>query len=92
MSDSAITATSATPADALAPGQDSKAGACCPRCNAAFHCGARDTAPCACSGLQLSPELRAALQQHYRSCLCLRCLLELRQSQAACRPGIEQAG
>jgi len=46
----------------------------CPRCGGAFHCGASDPAPCACTGLQLSAETLAGLRQRYKGCLCLACL------------------
>jgi hypothetical protein len=49
----------------------------CPRCGAAFHCGVADTAPCACTTVQLDAGTLAALRERYERCLCLRCLLEL---------------
>jgi Cysteine-rich CWC len=49
----------------------------CPRCGGAFHCGAADPAPCACSTLALTPALQAALRQRYEGCLCLACLQAL---------------
>ena len=55
------------------------ADARCPRCGGAFHCGAQDAAPCACSTLTLAPELQAALRQRYEGCLCLACLQALAQ-------------
>ena len=51
--------------------------AACARCGDAFHCGAGDAAPCACTGLQLTADLLAALRQRYSGCLCLACLREL---------------
>ncbi len=49
----------------------------CPRCGGAFHCGARDAAPCACTTLRLDAALLAALRGRWRGCLCLRCLAAL---------------
>jgi hypothetical protein len=51
---------------------DSNAG--CARCGGAFHCGANDPTPCACTGLKLSAQLLADLRQRYSGCLCLGCL------------------
>jgi hypothetical protein len=53
---------------------DPAASSTCPRCGGGFHCGANDTAPCACSTLQLSPATLAALRERYSLCLCLSCL------------------
>lgn len=49
----------------------------CPRCGGAFHCGANDAAPCACTTLQLDDATLADLRQRYSGCLCLGCLREL---------------
>jgi hypothetical protein len=46
----------------------------CPRCGGAFHCGAHDAAPCACTTVKLDAATLAALRQHYQGCLCLDCL------------------
>jgi hypothetical protein len=54
----------------------------CARCGGAFHCGANDPAPCACTGLKLNPALLAALRERYTGCLCLRCLGELAEAAA----------
>jgi hypothetical protein len=54
--------------------------AACARCGGAFHCGARDPAPCACAGLQLPKDLLATLRQRYTGCLCLNCLRELAEA------------
>lgn len=51
----------------------------CPRCGGAFHCGAQDPTPCACSALKLTPELQAALRERYAGCLCVACLQALAQ-------------
>ncbi|MFN4116959.1 MAG: cysteine-rich CWC family protein [Inhella sp.] len=49
----------------------------CPRCGAAFHCGAQQ-ARCDCFELRLSDGLRVELAQQYPGrCLCLDCLRSL---------------
>ena len=55
----------------------------CPRCGGAFHCGARDPAPCPCTGLQLSGKTLAALRQQFDGCLCLACLADIALSASA---------
>lgn len=54
-------------------GQNSR----CPRCGAAFHCGADDPSPCACVDLRLDAALLADLRLRYSGCLCLACLRAL---------------
>jgi len=49
----------------------------CPRCGGAFHCGANDPGPCACTTLKLDAATLAALNRSYAGCLCLRCLGEI---------------
>ena len=49
----------------------------CPRCGGAFHCGARDPGPCACTSLQLTPALLLAMRARWAHCLCLACLQAL---------------
>lgn len=51
--------------------------ATCPRCGGGFHCGVDDAVPCACTRIALTPVQRAALNERYRGCLCLRCLAEI---------------
>jgi hypothetical protein len=63
------------------------ANAACPRCGAAFHCGAADAAPCACTALALDAALLAALRARYVGCLCLRCLQALAATRNAAAPG-----
>ena len=60
----------------------------CPRCGGAFHCGASDAAPCACTALTLSAALQADLRQRYSGCLCLRCLAELAQADSVRAAGV----
>ena len=68
-------------------------GACvtCPRCGGAFHCGARDPAPCACTGLQLSGETLAALRQQFDGCLCMACLTNIANIALSASPGAASA-
>jgi hypothetical protein len=54
--------------------------AACARCGGAFHCGANDPAPCACTGLRLNADLLATLRQRYTGCLCLDCLHDLAEA------------
>ena len=49
----------------------------CPRCGAAFHCGAADAEPCACTAVQLDAATLTTLREQYDRCLCMRCLVEL---------------
>ncbi|MBC7735611.1 MAG: cysteine-rich CWC family protein [Bacteriovorax sp.] len=49
----------------------------CPRCGGPFHCGARDAAPCPCSGITLAAATQAWLRERHASCLCLACLQPL---------------
>lgn len=49
----------------------------CPRCGGAFHCGAADLAPCACTTIDLDAPVLAELRTRYTGCLCLACLREL---------------
>lgn len=49
----------------------------CPRCGAAFACGAQGPQACACASVALSTELRRQLAQRFHGCLCRPCLLEL---------------
>ena len=64
-------------------GPDPAAEDRCPRCGGAFHCGASDPGPCACTGLVLSASLLEQLRRQYAGCLCLSCLHELSAAAAA---------
>ena len=55
----------------------------CPRCGAAFHCGAADARPCPCTTLTLDAALLARLRERFDRCLCMTCLTRL---QAGERP------
>jgi hypothetical protein len=63
----------------------------CPRCGGAFHCGMRDSQPCACTGVRLETALLGVLRARYSGCLCLRCLKSLADGAAldAAYPGLE---
>lgn len=55
----------------------------CPRCGGGFECGA-DAGHCDCFGIRLTERLREQLAQRYPDrCLCLRCLRELVEADAA---------
>ena len=53
----------------------------CPRCGGGFHCGVQDSAPCACTGLQLNAAQLQALRARYSHCLCLACLAAVAAGQ-----------
>ncbi len=55
------------------------ASASCPRCGRGFHCGVRDSTPCACGTVDLPAETLQLLREHYSACLCLPCLREVGQ-------------
>ena len=55
----------------------------CPRCGGGFECGA-NAGHCDCFGIRLTERLREQLAQRYPDrCLCLRCLRELVEVDAA---------
>ncbi|NWG73876.1 MAG: cysteine-rich CWC family protein [Rubrivivax sp.] len=58
------------------------ADAVCPRCGGAFHCGARDAAPCACTTVRLDATTLAALRERWSACLCVECLTALAAGEA----------
>jgi Cysteine-rich CWC len=55
----------------------------CARCGGAFHCGANDAVPCACTTIALDATVLAALRERYAGCLCLACLGEVQRDSAA---------
>jgi len=61
----------------------------CPRCGAAFDCGAAlpPSAPCACAGVGLTPGQRAGLRARYEGCLCLDCLRAVARGEVDAAPG-----
>jgi hypothetical protein len=68
-----------------APPPAGRRPATCPRCGAAFECGAALPAatPCACATVDLAPAQRAALRSRYEGCLCLACLQAVARGEAA---------
>ncbi|MCA0176424.1 MAG: cysteine-rich CWC family protein [Proteobacteria bacterium] len=48
----------------------------CPRCGAAFGCGAAQPG-CACGQVRLTAAQRADLATRYQGCLCMACLRAL---------------
>ncbi len=44
----------------------------CPACGAAFEC--RMSEECWCASINLPPDVREYLADHYESCLCRNCL------------------
>lgn len=55
----------------------------CPRCGGGFECGA-NAGHCDCFGIRLTERLCEQLAQRYPDrCLCLRCLRELVEADAA---------
>jgi hypothetical protein len=72
---SSIPASPSTPSPATATTPGGRP-ALCPRCGAAFECGAArpPATPCGCAGIGLTPAQRALLAERYDGCLCLACL------------------
>lgn len=65
---------------------DALLAATCPRCGGGFECGASSgqAGHCACFGIRLNDRLRTELAERYPgACLCLRCLRELIDADAA---------
>ena len=50
----------------------------CPRCDNTFECKAGDIAHCQCNCIWLSIEERCFIEERYTDCLCLNCLLQLK--------------
>jgi len=63
----------------------------CPRCARPFACGMHGRAPCACTGVALSPATLARLRAEHAGCLCLDCLRELAEQEKS-RPVSRPAG
>jgi hypothetical protein len=53
----------------------------CPRCGNAFHCGANDATPCACTLIRLGASALTELRARYETCVCLKCLAEIADRQ-----------
>jgi len=50
----------------------------CERCNNTFECKAGDITHCQCTGIQLTVEERAFIEDRYADCVCANCLLQLK--------------
>lgn len=55
----------------------------CPRCNKTFECKAGSITQCQCNTVQLTVTERAVIEKQYNDCLCLACLIELKQQVTA---------
>ena len=53
----------------------------CPRCNNNFECKAGDIYHCQCKNIVLSTKEMAFIEEGYDDCLCINCLLELKNNQ-----------
>ena len=51
----------------------------CSRCGSSFECKVGDIANCQCVGIQLTLEERAFIEERYDECLCIACLLQIKQ-------------
>lgn len=52
----------------------------CSRCNNSFECRAGDIGNCQCAGIKLTIEERAFIEDRYKDCLCIQCLLQLKNN------------
>lgn len=59
----------------------------CPRCNKTFNCDANNIAKCQCSTIKLSAQENDFLQMHYKDCLCLCCIKQIKLSNAQKKAG-----
>lgn len=50
----------------------------CPRCGVSFDCTPENILECQCREAKLDQNQRDYLKLHYTSCLCIRCLLEIK--------------
>jgi len=50
----------------------------CPRCNNGFECKAGDVSHCQCNCIELNIEERCFIEDRYADCLCVSCLLQLK--------------
>ncbi|RCR66194.1 cysteine-rich CWC family protein [Larkinella punicea] len=50
----------------------------CPRCGAAFECKVGSITLCQCVAVPLSDEQRDYVRSQFATCLCARCLQEVR--------------
>lgn len=54
----------------------------CPRCKDLFECKAGSIMQCQCSSIQLSIEERIYIETRFDECLCINCLVKLKQEYA----------
>ena len=52
----------------------------CSRCNSLFECRAGNIGACQCSQVVIPETLADHIAMVYQDCLCLNCLLELKES------------
>lgn len=55
----------------------------CSRCNGFFECRAGNIIACQCSQVQLPEALADQVALDYQDCLCLNCLLELKEGHVS---------
>lgn len=50
----------------------------CPRCNSELECKVGDINHCHCNHVKLNIEERCFIEERYNDCLCIDCLLQLK--------------
>ena len=50
----------------------------CPRCNSLFECKPGNITQCQCYGVYFTEEEKRAVESKYTDCLCIDCLLSLK--------------
>ena len=50
----------------------------CPRCQAVFECKVGSILQCQCTGVVLNGEQQQSIVKQYNDCLCLKCIIDLR--------------
>jgi len=51
----------------------------CPRCGISFTCRPDNITECQCASAKLDDYARAWLKERYQECLCIGCLLEIKE-------------
>lgn len=51
----------------------------CQRCKERFECKSNNITSCQCTAITLTPEESEWIIERYNDCLCIRCLIELKQ-------------
>ena len=54
----------------------------CPRCDAAFECKPGNIGLCQCFGIAFNEEERQLLKEKFTDCLCINCLIEIKNEFA----------